>query len=426
MKPGYVKNNNYISVNRDENGVIDRNQAIDLIREFSSNEEFYEIEPAVVEKVYLNPEDRDFPTIDVDGQNQIDYGMIGSIKATLKYSNNGGQSIPTPVKPLSPHIKQIPLEGEVVNIADYDGQLYYYHPVNLWGNVSSNFDNVKTDPNVLSELTKYNRAILPGPGDTIFQGRFGQSIHFGSDDKNNTKPNLKISVGQGFNNKLNSFKSANPKFPHLENINNEEACIWITTAEHVPLKTGSPSKDKTVKSNSSNEDALHSHIILNADSLIFNSKESKISLFAHTNFNVSAREEINLETPSGIINLLYPDAKNPAVKGRELSKFLEEIIRVFSKNAEQSQLILKSLISDEEVQRKIQNNITNLKSDVQTLVSKLKLDKEENVYPSFCSQRVFIGEDTEPVSDQEYESYNWNQTVDDSDKTLEIEKVVMD
>ena len=29
------------------------------------------------------------------------------------------------------------------------------------------------------------------------------------------------------------------------------------------------------------------------------------------------------------------------------------------------------------------NNITNLKSDVQTLISKLKLDKEENIYPNF-------------------------------------------
>ncbi len=424
MKPGYVKNTNYIPVNRDENGVIDRNQAIDLIREFSSNEEFYEIEPAIVDKVHLDVNASDFPKVDIDGEDVVDYSMIGSIRAILKYSNDGGQPIPRPVKPISPHIKQIPLEGEMVNIADYDGQLYYYHPVNLWGNVSSNFDDVKTDPNVLSELTKYNRAILPGPGDTIFQGRFGQSIHFGSEDKNNTKPNIKISVGQGFDTKLNTLKSADLRFPHLENINNEEACIWITTAEHVPLKTGSPSKDKTVKSNSSNENALHSHIILNSDSLIFNSKKSKISLFANTNFNVSARKEINLETPSGVINLLYPDAKNPAVKGRELSKFLEEIIRLFSKNLEQSQLILKSLIFDEEVEKEIKNNITNLKSDVQTLISKLKLDKEESIYPNFCSQRVFIGEDTEPVSDEEYESYNWERTVDDSDKTLEIEEIV--
>ena len=84
MKPGYVKNTNYIPVNRDENGVIDRNQAIDLIREFSSNEEFYEIEPAIVDKVHLDVNASDFPKVDIDGEDVVVIQKEGSWVSRLK------------------------------------------------------------------------------------------------------------------------------------------------------------------------------------------------------------------------------------------------------------------------------------------------------------------------------------------------------
>ena len=48
---------------------------------------------------------------------------------------------------------------------------------------------------VFPEFTKFNRKVYPQEGDTVVQGRYGQSIHFGS-DKYFVKPYVKLSVGQ--------------------------------------------------------------------------------------------------------------------------------------------------------------------------------------------------------------------------------------
>ena len=93
-----------------------------------------------------------------------------------------GKLIDTPIKPLSPHIVQYPLVGEIVNVAEYENQLYYYNPLNVNGLVSSNSD-ITNDGKVVFDLIKYNRKVIPKQGDTVVQGRFGHGIHFGSDDK---------------------------------------------------------------------------------------------------------------------------------------------------------------------------------------------------------------------------------------------------
>ena len=63
MKPGYRKKTTHVYIGADDTGFINKNQAGELIRELATTQEFYEIEPARVVKVNLNPFDEEFPIL---------------------------------------------------------------------------------------------------------------------------------------------------------------------------------------------------------------------------------------------------------------------------------------------------------------------------------------------------------------------------
>ena len=319
MKPGYRKKTKAPTLNVDSTGFINLNQGAELVRELGTRQEFYEIEPARVTKVLSNPYDPDYPNFE---NGSPDFSVLGAVFVRLLYSQKGvGQGINSPVKPLSPHIVQIPLVGEIVNVAEYNNQLYYFNPLNTRGLVSSNSD-IYNDENFHFDAIKYNRKVFPKVGDTIFQGRYGQSVHFSSDE-NHTQPNIKITVGQkGKSEKLNNSKRVDPTFPHITNVNNDQANIYITTNEHVPLKTGFKSLAKGPKTTFNQ--AMHSNIVLNADSLIFNAKKKKINMFAPTQIAVSSNI-VTLEVGEGKVELGNIGANNAVVGENELDKLITDL-----------------------------------------------------------------------------------------------------
>ena len=185
MLPGYRKKTKFVPTQRDSTGFVTLNNVVDTIKDMTSAEEFYEIEPAEVLKVHLDVTDSDFPTLTTDeGEVVANYGMMGSVTVRLLHSQNLGEFVEKLVRPISQHIVQYPLRGEIVNVAQYNDELYYYNPLNLYGNVNMNKLAFTTgDGKVYPALTKYNRKINVEEGDTIFQGRFRQSVHFGSDQR---------------------------------------------------------------------------------------------------------------------------------------------------------------------------------------------------------------------------------------------------
>ena len=387
MYPGYRRKTKFIVNSRSEESIVTKNQVVDLINRYSSTDEFYEIEPAEVFKVWIDPEEPGFPTkiqTNPKGDDEIvpDLSAIGAIVVSLRESQLSNEMLKSLVYPISSHIVQYPLRGEVVNVASYEGKLFYSNPLNLNNKVNLNRITGRFGEGMVTmENTKYNRKIYPHQGDLIIQGRFGQSIRMGSDE-NYKKPNLKISVGQGNNEKLKTFKALNRDRPHTLNVNNDEACIWITTNEPIPLRTPeSISADKNEDPRGGEGNSL---ITINADSLIFNSRENRIHMFSKENINLSAVNEINLETPSGTINLLDPNSTNPVVKGEELKEFLIQMITKFEKSISGlTSLIEPRMHSDD--QKAI---LAQYKENVRADMTDLKSNLED---PEFFSDRVFIG-----------------------------------
>ncbi len=332
MKPGYRKRTKFIVSDRGNSNVTTTNQVVDLIKAYQVTDEFYEIEPAEVIKVWMDETEEGFPTKEIKDENGDvklvkDYSAIGACIVSLRQTLDSGNALNTLVYPISPHIIQYPLKGEVVNVASYEGKLFYSNPLNLLGRVNMNrLPERLGEGEVLLSRLKFNRKVYPNQGDLIIQGRFGQNIRMGSDaGVRYAKPNLKISVGQGYNQKLLRDKDSDTSYPHIEDINNDEASIWITTNEHIPIKMKPGISGDKSKNTQGSEDQLDltSLITLNADGIIFNSKRSKIHMFSNTKVNISAVDEINIETAAGKIHLLDPNSQNPLVMGNQLQKYCD-------------------------------------------------------------------------------------------------------
>ena len=124
--------------------------------------EFYEIEPAIVIAVYLNPDslpNRNIPG-DASGRTMKDYSLLGTIKA--KWARSEEQvEIEGYIKPISSHMVVYPLIGEAVNIATHGSQMYYYSPLNIRNHVNMNVsNNTATDRKITAYSSEHNRNIL--------------------------------------------------------------------------------------------------------------------------------------------------------------------------------------------------------------------------------------------------------------------------
>ena len=109
-------------------------------------------------------------------------------------------------------------------------------------------------------------------------------------------------------------------------------------------------------------------------------------MFSNENINLSAVNEINLETPAGKINLLDPNSTNPVVRGVELKTFLEELVQEYNKNLKAIVSLIEpaSMFRSDFGKQQISELRDNINASKNLLMNKLS-------EPEFFSDRVFIG-----------------------------------
>ena len=247
-------------------------------------------------------------------------------------------------QPLFPNQSQIPIHNEIVyviSLPNYNIQgnsknisYYYFQPINIWNNAHHNAiphptsitqnnnpnynqtevgligsesdSNTKIDLGETFQERLDIKNLQPYEGDIIYQGRWGQSIRFGS-----TVTNAKIantwSVGGNNGDPITIIRNGqhddkkDPWIPQVEDINKDVSSIYITSTQKLPIKVASDSyKSYSTKPTSPNQYS-DSQIVLNSGRLLFNSKTDSILLSSAKTINFNSKESINIDSPKTVV-----------------------------------------------------------------------------------------------------------------------------
>jgi hypothetical protein len=300
---------------------------------------------------------------------------ITSVKAIDKGSNN------VSARPLFPNIKNYPLTNEVVFLitgpkSKYSqnpgGVTYYYlTATNLWGNVNTN-----PTPNPYTDLTtpSTNKSIAqieagspnqtsPSPiipfkpgtyfpekgnifplypfeGDVIFEGRWGNSIRFGSTNQIEGNPlNAWSSNSENgdpitiIRNGQNSNLTGSAQSLTIEDINQDPSDIWLTSTQRIPVSASSTFYDSYQPQDAPTTPNQYAgkQIIINSGRLVFNTTEDHLLLSSKKSINLNAVQSVNIDVTgpfvvqAGEIFLGSKDANESVLLGDSTVELLKDI-----------------------------------------------------------------------------------------------------
>jgi hypothetical protein len=308
-----------------------------------------------------------------------DVGQLNGI-GTIYYgvSNTSGVQEYTHIaKPYNPQSKIFPLINELVllfNLPDQNiGQnssntsYYYLNPISIWnhphhnaypdptksllspsqkqdyqqvegGSVRRVLDN-STEINLNSPINpsqntfieKINiHPLMPFMGDIIHEGRYGNSLRFGSTSKSksqyknnwsevgeNGDPILILRNGQSINSPKEGW------IPVTEDINNDLSSIYLTSYQKIPFKSKFLSE------------YTKPQIILNSSRIVINSSNDHLILNSSKDIYLTSTNQTNIESPktyfdSKDIRLGSPNATEPVLKGNITNEILKELTNAIS------------------------------------------------------------------------------------------------
>jgi hypothetical protein len=370
--------------------------------------------------------------LDESSDGFFDFGRYNSI-GTIQFQDITNPTAQlTIAKPFFPNFKNFPLIDEIVWIVQLpstaingpapdkpgistDINNYYLNPTALWNHPHHN--GFPSDPQNLPESqqkdyrqtsignvrrvtdksTEINlgktfiertniHPLKPFEGDIIYEGRWGNSIRFGSTIKTKENqiplntwsegtstsgdPITLIRNGQG-------AQSNQGWIPIEESINNDDASIYLTSTQKIPLKVSSATYTSYQTAPTTPDQYAGKQVILTSGRLIFNttqdhlllSSAQSIGFNAVSGFNFDTKADFTIDAPS--IKLGGKNATEPILKGdalvTELQKLINQLIQLTTvlvavpQTSAAAQLVLSEL-------PKISANIALTKSKINKIL----------------------------------------------------------
>jgi len=280
---------------------------------------------------------------------------IGGIRYKLVTEGNDSDANLGYAQPLFSNIQQYPVVNEMVilinapepnsQVTDQNQTKYYINlgAVNVWGTPHHNAlpqqrvdYNNPIGPGVV-ELSDIN-PLYPYPGDTILQGRLGQSIRFGgnkskyntiTDSSNNTQPFTLLSNGQ--------IKTDNGLDYITEDINKDANSIYFLSNHKVPLTPANKKRDSYKKKPITSDQFKGNQVVINGGRLYFNAKEESAFISAKNSIGLNANT-LNFDATDYFCvdaKIIYLGKKartattsvqQPAVLGKQLENWLNTLL----------------------------------------------------------------------------------------------------
>lgn len=258
--------------------------------------------------------------------------------------------------PLIPHQTIFPIVGEYVLVFKMLSTYWYIGPINLKRKVTENAEKLKPNAQTQQALRgEAQRRVLNGitttlnpnnieqqavkfeklkvnplkqyEGDVIYQGRYGNSIRFGSSKMTPAAdeeiyPNVLIRAGQAAIPTISTDDVGGSSLT-VENLNADASSIYLTANQPVQFSPATVSSNIYLASTFNKPVFDGAQIIINSDMVAINSKETSIYLFARKGVHINALDDGVTIDSGGSIFLRTPkdieifSEKNLGVKSKE-------------------------------------------------------------------------------------------------------------
>jgi hypothetical protein len=277
-------------------------------------------------------------------------------------------------RPLTGNFKNLPLINEIVyliglpntDIASISSNSteYYINIVSLWNHPHHNAfptspnslpptqqkDYIQTQAGNVRRVTDQSTEIflgktfiersnihplLPFEGDMLYEGRWGNSIRIGSTVKDtpnnwstvgtNGDPILIIRNGQG-------IQTEEGWVPTVEDINNDDSSIYVTSTQKIPLKASSTIYDSYRTAPTAPDQYSGKQVILNSGRLVFNTTQDHLLLSSNQTIGFNAVSGFNFDTKGNFvvsapsIKLGSKNATEPLLLGNKTVTLLNQLL----------------------------------------------------------------------------------------------------
>jgi hypothetical protein len=285
-------------------------------------------------------------------------------------------------KPVSSNTKALPLVNEIVYLISLPNTgigetttskiAYYINTVSIWNHPHHNGYPVNSNIPPPSQQKDYDQStlgsvrrvtdqsteiflgntfkersnihpLLPFEGDIIQEGRWGNSIRFGSTVKTKELPSIGLNNwSQGPSTSGDpitiirngqSIKANNEGWiPITEDINNDLTSIYLTSTQTIPLNASSVSYFSYPSNPPQDINKFNGpQLIYNSGRIVLNTNQDHLLLSSIKSINLNAIESVNIDTPTTIIQsskvlLGSKNATEPILLGNSTISTLNNLI----------------------------------------------------------------------------------------------------
>ena len=253
-------------------------------------------------------------------------------------------------KPFSPNQRYFPLKEELVVLFDLPSpesqenalkiEKYYLSVINLWNNNHHNAQPSNDVPSLgitFTEKANIN-TVLPFEGDSIIEGRNGNSLRFSSTTKYNNLENFWSITGEngdpitlltnGHNFASSSFR------PYVEDINLDGSAIYLTSTQKVPINVREFNSNLLFNPVRANN-YFKNQVLIASDRIVLNSKADEILMYGNgiglsstKTIYLNSDSEVVLDSPKISLGLQNGSpAEEPLLLGNQTIEVLSTLIK---------------------------------------------------------------------------------------------------
>jgi hypothetical protein len=203
---------------------------------------------------------------------------------------------------------------------------------------STEIDLNSSNPSQNTFVEKLNiHPLMPFMGDSLLEGRHGQSLRFGSTAKSKSEKKNNWSDSGENGDPITILRNGQPSkvsdegwIPITENIKDDLSSIYLTSTQKIPFNLAKEQGEKWKTSPTYPSKYILPQILLNSNQIAINSKEDSILLSSKKSIGLSCFEEINLVGTDIVLDAssLYlgsKDATEPVLLGDKTITTLKQI-----------------------------------------------------------------------------------------------------